>query len=77
MQGQRRPEPARYADEYREAVEKVIQAKLRHPQKSSGKKPVAPKSSKIIDLVAVLQQSLATKPKKSVPSRSTRKRKAA
>ena len=69
--------PARYSDEYREAVEKVIQAKLRHPQKSSGKKPVAPKSSKIIDLVAVLQQSLSTKPKKSVKARSTRKRKAA
>ncbi|OAI42537.1 Ku protein [Verrucomicrobia bacterium SCGC AG-212-E04] len=69
--------PARYSDEYREAVEKVIQAKLRHPQKASGKKPAPPKSSKIIDLVAVLQQSLSKKQTKSAKSRPTRKPKAA
>ena len=50
-------EPQRYHDEYREALEKVIQEKLENPEKVLPK--IAPrKATKVIDLVAVLQQSL-------------------
>ncbi len=73
----RKWDPKRYADEYHDALEKVIEQKIRHPEKTKGRKAApVPKSSKIIDLVAVLQQSLAQKPKNPA-SRRKAKRKAA
>ncbi len=71
--------PERYADTYRKAVEKVIAEKLKHPSRKPGaSKKAPPKSSKIIDLVAVLQQSLASSGKHRPKSQTSgRKRKVA
>ena len=66
----------RYTDQYHDALEKVIEEKIRHPGKQKGKPAAPPKSSKIIDLVAVLQQSLAQKAKGQAKRRRP-KRKAA
>jgi DNA end-binding protein Ku len=68
--------PKRYTDEYHDALEKVIEDKIKHPEKKGRKAKAPPKSSKIIDLVAVLQQSLSDQSKKS-PKRRRPKRKAA
>lgn len=56
--------PKRYTDEFHDALEKVIEEKIRHPAKKKGKPSPPPRSSKIIDLVAVLEQSLAQQSKK-------------
>ncbi len=50
--------PEQYHDEYREALEKVIEEKIEHPDKAAPKAPAPRKATKVIDLVAVLQQSL-------------------
>ncbi len=52
-------EPEKYRDDYREALEKVIEEKIEHPEKAAPKAAPARKATKVIDLVAVLQQSLA------------------
>jgi DNA end-binding protein Ku len=52
-------DPEKYHDEYREALEKVIQEKIEHPQAQAKAPSHAKKATKVIDLVSVLQQSLA------------------
>ena len=53
-------DPEKYHDDYREAVMKVIEEKVEHGGEDIEEKPKkAPKPTKVIDLVAVLQQSLA------------------
>lgn len=51
-------EPKQYNDEYHEALEKLIEEKIEHPDQ----KPAAPtkrrKATNVIDLVAVLKESL-------------------
>lgn len=66
--------PEMYKDDYHEALEKVIEAKI----ESGGKTAPAPKhrkqNAKIIDLVAVLRESLAqTKSKKTTAKTARRK----
>ena len=52
-------DPEKYHDDYREAVMKVIEEKVEHGGKEIEEKPKkAPKPTKVIDLVSVLQQSL-------------------
>jgi DNA end-binding protein Ku len=52
-------EPEKYHDDYREAVMKVIEEKVEHGGEEIEEKPKkAPKPTKVIDLVSVLQQSL-------------------
>ncbi len=51
-------EPERYTDDYRLALEKLIEEKVEHPDKAAGKAPKTQRATKVIDLVAVLQQSL-------------------
>jgi DNA end-binding protein Ku len=52
-------DPEKYHDDYREAVMKVIEEKVEHGGEEIEEKPKkAPKPTKVIDLVAVLQQSL-------------------
>jgi DNA end-binding protein Ku len=52
--------PEKYHDDYREAVMKVIEEKVEHGGEDIAEKPKkAPKPTKVIDLVSVLQQSLA------------------
>jgi DNA end-binding protein Ku len=71
-------EPAKYRDEYRNAVMEIIEQKAQH--KEIAKKPApAMKTTNVVDLVKVLQESLnrnqSLKPKrngaKSTASRST------
>src|ERR1700712_5417713 len=53
-------DPAKYHDDYREAVMEVIEEKVKSGGKEIDEKPKkAPAATKVIDLVAVLQQSLA------------------
>ena len=52
-------DPERYHDDYKEAVMKVIEEKVESGGKEIEEKPKhAPKPTKVIDLVSVLQQSL-------------------
>ena len=53
-------DPAKYHDDYREALLEVIEEKVESGGKEIEEKPKkAPAATKVIDLVAVLQQSLA------------------
>jgi DNA end-binding protein Ku len=69
-------DPEKYHDDYREALMEVIEEKVESGGKEIEEKPKAKKeSTKVIDLVAVLQESLANAKgakKKSAPKRSTR-----
>jgi len=52
--------PEKYKDDYRDALLEVIEEKVESGGKEIEEKPKAKKeSTKVIDLVAVLQQSLA------------------
>jgi len=52
-------DPEKYHDDYREAVMKVIEEKVEHGGEDIEEKPKkAPKPTKVIDLVSVLQKSL-------------------
>src|SRR6185295_20150580 len=69
-------DPEKYHDDYREAVMKVIEEKVEHGGEEIEEKPKkAPKPTKVIDLVSVLQQSLeqAGGSKKSSRSKRTAK----
>jgi DNA end-binding protein Ku len=52
-------EPEEYTDEYREGLEDVIEAKIQSGDKELPKAREKPRPGKVIDLVSVLQQSLA------------------
>jgi DNA end-binding protein Ku len=70
-------DPAKYRDDYREALMEVIEEKVESGGKEIEEKPKAKKeSTKVIDLVAVLQESLAksqgAKKKKRAPKRATK-----
>ncbi len=69
-------DPEKYKDDYRDALLEVIEEKVESGGKEIEEKPKAKKpSSKVIDLVAVLQQSLAKSEggkKKKRASKSTR-----
>jgi DNA end-binding protein Ku len=65
--------PEKYHDDYREALMEVIEEKVEAGGKEIEEKPKkAPKPTKVIDLVKVLQQSLEET--KSAKKRSTSKR---
>jgi DNA end-binding protein Ku len=68
-------DPEKYHDDYREALMEVIEEKVESGGKEIEEKPKARKeSTKVIDLVAVLQESLAksqgAKNKKSAPRKA-------
>ena len=70
-------DPEKYHDDYREALMEVIEEKVESGGKEIEEKPKPKKeSTKVIDLVAVLQESLAksrgAKEKKSAPRRATK-----
>jgi DNA end-binding protein Ku len=69
--------PEKYKDDYREALMEVIEEKVESGGKEIEEKPKkAPKPTKIIDLVSVLQKSLdQTGAKKKKTAKSRRKRK--
>src|SRR6266481_4478872 len=70
-------QPEKYKDDYREALMEVIEEKVEAGGKEIEEKPrKAPKPTKVIDLVSVLQKSLeqtATKKKASTKSRRKQK----
>lgn len=78
-------EPEDYQDEYHEVLEQIIEDKVKHAGRHAKSAPAAKSksASNVIDLVAVLQQSIAEtkKPKpaakKKRPAKSAAKRKAA
>jgi DNA end-binding protein Ku len=75
--------PEKYHDDYREALMEVIEEKVEHGGKEIEEKPrKAPKPTKVIDLVSVLQRSLeqsgnSRKKTKSKAKESHRHKKAA
>jgi DNA end-binding protein Ku len=83
MSGKWRPEA--YQDDYREALEKLVEEKIKHRGKDEKTAPRKTKpASNVIDLVAVLQESIAAShskpksksggasPKKSKPKAATK-----
>jgi DNA end-binding protein Ku len=69
--------PEKYKDDYREALMEVIEEKVEAGGKEIEEKPKkAPKPTKLIDLVSVLQKSLAqTGARKKATTKSRRKQK--
>jgi DNA end-binding protein Ku len=69
--------PEKYKDDYREALMEIIEEKVEAGGKEIEEKPKkAPKPTKVIDLVSVLQKSLEqTGAKKKATSKSGRKQK--
>lgn len=75
-------EPARYTDDYSSALMAMIKAKIASGGKTPATKAKAPRSTKVIDLAAVLQESLnqagsGAKKRPSKPARRAKSRKAA
>jgi len=59
-------DPSQYDDEYHEALEKLIEEKVQHPDETAPAPPKKRQATKVIDLVSVLQESLAqSKPKQA------------
>ena len=72
--------PDKFKDEYREALEQLIEQKIKAGGKPiAGKKAAAAPATKVVDLVSVLQQSLkqAQAEKKKPAKHEARRRKAA
>jgi Ku protein, prokaryotic len=67
-------QPEKYRDDFREALEELVEEKI----KNRGREPAAPRkrkaASNVIDLAAVLQESLRATKSKSSSSSSTTKR---
>jgi DNA end-binding protein Ku len=72
--------PEKYVDDYREALEKVIEEKIKKGDKAESKPAKRVKPTNVIDLVSVLQESLnqsggaRRKKGKSAPARKPRKK---
>jgi DNA end-binding protein Ku len=65
--------PEQYQDEYRRALERIIEEKIEHPEKPLPAKPRKQRPSNIIDLVSVLEKSIqetGSKMKTKVTSKS-------
>ena len=70
-------EPEKYKDDYREALMEVIEEKVEAGGREIGQEPrKAPKPTKVIDLVSVLQKSLEQTGAKRKTSRKSRTGKA-
>ena len=81
-------EPEQYTDEYRDALENLIEEKIEHGDKAAPAPSKKKRPSNVVDLVAVLQESIqqsqgkakADKPGRKAPATSRkapRKKKAA
>jgi DNA end-binding protein Ku len=65
--------PEEYTDDYHEALEKLIEEKIEHPDKHLPKPAKTRKPSNVIDLVSVLQKSLQQTKTKVSPKTSRKK----
>lgn len=63
-------DPEAYKDDYREALEDMIEEKVKHPDKELPKKAAKKRPSNVIDLVSVLQESMREGAKKTRKSSS-------
>lgn len=78
-------DPARYTDEYSEALMDLIKDKIAHGGQTTAAAPKAKKATNVIDLAAVLKESLAQtsagssrgSSRKKAPARKAKSRKAA
>lgn len=60
--------PEEYTDEYREAVQQMIDEKIAHGDAATGPAPARKKApTKVVDLVSVLKESLAQSQRKEKP----------
>ena len=64
-------DPDSYKDDYREAVEDMIEEKIARGGKSAPAAPARKKPGNVIDLMKVLQQSLAAQPAKQPKASKT------
>jgi len=70
-------EPEQYNDEYHEALEKIIEDKIEHPDKTAPATPKKRRATNVIDLVSVLQASLQQSKSKPAAKKKPAKRKTA
>jgi len=78
-------DPNRYTDEYADALMALIKDKIAHGGRTTTAAPKAKKATNVIDLAAVLKESLAqtsshgkrTSPRKKLPAKKPKARKAA
>lgn len=70
-------DPARYTDDYRSAMMKLIEAKVKSGGKALPEKGKPKKSTKVVDLLAVLQESLAGTGGGKAKARPAKRKKAA
>ena len=69
-------EPSKYHDEYEEKLQALLKAKLKGKKLPEDDSDESPEKTKVIDLVARLQESLAsTKAKKRAPKEPAAKKK--
>lgn len=66
-------EPEQYNDEYHEALEKLIEEKIEHPDKTAPAPAKKRQATNVIDLVSVLQESLQQSKGKSAPKKAANK----
>ncbi len=69
-------DPEDYKDEYREALEEMLEQKIKKGDKGLPKAKATKRPTNVIDLVSVLEQSLKKKPageKKKAPARAVKK----
>jgi DNA end-binding protein Ku len=64
--------PESYHDDYHEALEKVVEDKLKHPSREKPTTRARKPASNVIDLVSVLQQSLKATQAKPKPTKKTK-----
>lgn len=73
--------PEEYTDEYHKALEKMVEEKIEHGDKSAGPAPKARKATNVVDLVSVLQASIqqthGSKGKAAKPADKSKPKKAA
>jgi DNA end-binding protein Ku len=74
--------PEQYSDQYHEALEKIIEEKIKHGDEETPVPVKKKKPTKIVDLASVLRQSIQQtqakpKSKDSTKTRSSRRKKAA
>ena len=65
-------EPDQYNDDYRDALEKLIEEKLENPDKAAPAPAKKPKATNVIDLISVLQESLQQSKGKAAAEKKTK-----
>jgi len=63
--------PEQYTDQYHEALEKMVEEKIEHGETETSVPLKKKKPTKVVDLMAVLRQSLQQTQAKAKPDEST------